>query len=348
MKTRSLLTSLLILTGLFAASGGSYALARLLPTPVLAAAPGLPPLTNLNLPSQTQNGYTATLESYYADATRLVFKVRVTGEGGDVGNVNLYDANGDFVNASSGWGPVGDPDPDLSQIEFNPLIPLPSDHFRGQLVFAYVASPGDQETLADFQFELDLPIHPAFAFNPKQTVTANGVEILLDRIVITPAYTQVYLCYIKPSEADWMIGSDVTLRVDSETFGIGTYSLLYDSAYGDGTKGGEPDWKPPIKEGRCVKIGFPVGSKDPRSLTLTIPSLEQSTPEVIPPEDVTIAVEKLKAQGIEMTYKALSHGSTWEFQKLPAGMTQQEAYRKFIEALGYVYSGPWEFSITLK
>ena len=37
-----------------------------------------------------------------------------------------------------------------------------------------------------------------------------------------------------------------------------------------------------------------------------------------------------------------------EYKKLPSGMSEQEAYRKFIGALGYIYNGQWEFNVQLK
>ena len=75
MKTKNWLPQLAILVGLLTLIGGGYALARRLP----ASAPGLPPLSKLDLASQTQNGVTASLDSYYADAMRLVFTVHLTG-----------------------------------------------------------------------------------------------------------------------------------------------------------------------------------------------------------------------------------------------------------------------------
>jgi hypothetical protein len=35
------------------------------------------------------------------------------------------------------------------------------------------------------------------------------------------------------------------------------------------------------------------------------------------------------------------------FKKLPDGMTEQQAYRRFIEALGYVHEGPWVFTVEI-
>jgi hypothetical protein len=341
MKTNNLPTTILVLFALIAATGGGYTLARLVPDSGPAPALALPPLLRLDLPPQTQNGITASIESYYADALRLVFQVRVTGADGWIDRPMLLDQNGEVINSSTGFGPVFGSS--VSQIEYKTLTPISGDRLRGQLQFSIVAAPGNGGTLADFQFDLDIPIHPALTFNPRQTVWANGIEVLLDRVIITPAYTQAYLCYLKPTHADWAIGYDTTVSINGRTAGIQEYGLLYDSEFGDTGKGGEADWAPPIESGRCVKVGFPVGNANPRLMTLIIPTLEQSLPEVIPAESLIAAYQILEAEGIEMEWHTVDNGAYPEYKKLPPGMTEQEAYRRFIEALGYIYPGTWEF-----
>ena len=304
-----------------------------------------PPLTSLDLPPQTVNGYTATLESFYADASRLIFQLRVTGSDdisdGEIGNISLEDEHSDFINASISWGA---PDRNssnviLSQIEFQTVAPLPENHLRGQLLFSYIPPPGEGKATATFRFTLDIPVHPAPNFNPKQSVIASGVEILLDRVVIAPAYTQAILCYNKPTDADWTIYDNTKLKIGDSESEADSYSLLFDSAMD--TKTEEiPGWTPPLKEGRCVKVGFRVGAENPKSLTLTILTLEQSMPEVIPTEQLEAAYSKLLAQGIDMEWHLVDHGANADYKKLPNGMTEQEAMRKFVEALGYVYEGP--------
>ena len=345
MKTKTFLTPLFVLIGLAAAGTSAFFLGRLFLDFEQAPTAWMPPLSRLDLPPQTVNGIKAQVESYYADASRLVFQVRITGGKGFVDYVNLNDESGEFVNASTGFGPG--PDPSLSQIDFNTETPLTGDHFKGQLELSMSAQPGDMERIADFRFDLDIPIHPALTFNPKQTVLANGIQMTLDRVVITPAFTQAYLCYIKPTEADWGIGSDTTLRVDSQVANLTTYGLLFDKSLGDGSKGGELGWTPPVKDGRCVKIGFPVGSADPKSFVLTIPALEQSMPEVISEEDLAISYVRLKEKGIDMEWHQVDHGAYPEFKSLPPGMSEEEANRQFIQALGYVHPGLWTFEVSL-
>ena len=60
-----------------------------------------------------------------------------------------------------------------------------------------------------------------------------------------------------------------------------------------------------------------------------------------------MAYPYLLGQGIDMEWRIVDHGAYPEYKKLPLGMSEQEAYRKFIEALGYVYNGQWEFDIQL-
>lgn len=348
MKKTSHLTAFLVLLTLFAATGLAFALGRRYLNPILPMRPGLPPLSKLDLPSQTKNGYTATIEAYYADVSRLVFRVAVTGEKGSVtlDRFSLKDVNGQEINSSVGFGSNG-ASPFHSIAEFNPLIPLKTERFKGQLAFSVITTMDSPEVIAPFAFDLDLPIHPALSFSPQQTVLNHGVEVLLDRVIITPAFTSAYLCYRKPTEADWVISHESSLRIGNQQAGLSGYSLLFDSDFADGSKGGEPGWRPPVQIGRCVKIGFPAGNVDPTTITLTIPALEQSLPDVIPPKEAVAAQEILKKQGIEMEWHTVDHGAYPEYKNLPPGMSQQMALRKFMEALGYVYRGPWVFNLQI-
>ena len=71
--------------------------------------------------------------------------------------------------------------------------------------------------------------------------------------------------------------SETNLKIGNQKASLNSYSLLFDADYGEGNKGGEPGWAPPVQDGRCVKLGFPIGDENPQSITLTIPTLEQST-----------------------------------------------------------------------
>ena len=45
-------------------------------------------------------------------------------------------------------------------IDFFPLYPLTEEHLNGQLAFEITNPPGDWTHLADFQFDLDIPVYP--------------------------------------------------------------------------------------------------------------------------------------------------------------------------------------------
>jgi WD40 repeat protein len=347
LKIKTLLTPLLVLAGLAAVATSSYFLGRLFLHFEQVPAPGLPPLSRLALPPQSMNGFTAQVESYYADASRLVFIVRVNSEKDEylLDSASIKEAQGQEINAGYGVSPYLEPS--TFMIDFVTAQPLSGDHLNGQLAIK-ITKPGDWTPLADFQFDLDIPVHPELTFDPRQTVWANGLEILLDRVVITPSYTHAYLCYIQPTEEDWVISQDTTLSIDSQVANLGTYALLFDKSLGDGSKGGEPGWTPPVQNGRCVKIGFPVGSAQPKSLLLTIPALEQSMPEVIPEEDLEVAYLRLKEQGIDMEWHTVDHGAYPEFKSLPSGMSEEAAHRQFVQALGYIHPGGWIFELPLE
>lgn len=284
--------------------------------------------TSIIIPPHTVNGYTAAIESYYVDASHVIFQVRITGGGisfGDehffdrIGNTDLYDENGNMLNTSGGWGPAIDPA--LYQFEFSPVTLLKGDRLKGQFAFNVTNAPEYETILAQFRFDFDLPIEPDVRFFPKQTVSANGLDILLDSVTITPTSTQIYLCFQAPSYADWNIGNQSILQIDGQEVTPNYFRLLFDSATGgDRRAGSEPYWTPPVENGRCIKSGFPIGSNKPASFTLTIPQLEKSEPDL------------LVANQFSVDYPSLS---------------EKQAYYKFLEEHGNIYKGPWNFMVEL-
>jgi hypothetical protein len=217
--------------------------------------------------------------------------------------------------------------------------------------------PQNFTSLAEFHFDLDLPLYPAKVLEVMQRVNVDGVEMLLQKVTVTPSFTYAYICYNKPGAgdfSDWGVAYvGTSLRIGEDESTMNTQMLLFDSDIGDPGKGPEYGWKSPITTGRCVKIGFPVGHHNRlETLTLTIPQLEQSIPEVIPDADVRQAQEQLKREGIEIEYVTFTGngggGGGPVIKKKPEGMTDEAAYQRFIEALGYVYKGPWVFTVEIR
>lgn len=280
------------------------------------------------IPPHTVNGYTAAIESYYLDTSHIIFQVRLTG--GEItfgnphfydriGTADLYDESGAAINSSGGWGPALDPA--LYQFEFVPLTLLKGERIKGQFAFDLNNAPEYEKMIARFRFDFDLPINPDVRFTPKQVVTANGLEILLDSVTVSPTFTQIYLCFSSPSFADWNIASQSVLQIGDQQANPYNVRLLFDSALGgDKTAGSEPYWAPPVKNGRCLKSGFPIGSSAPTSLILTIPALEKSAPEML-----------------------LNN----QFAADYPGLSAKQAYHKFLEEHGNIYKGPWVFTVQL-
>jgi hypothetical protein len=254
--------------------------------------------------------------------------VRLTGGGisfGDehffdrIGNANLYDESGNMINSSGGWGPAVDPA--LYQFELVPATLLKGDRIKGQFAFDVTNAPEYETILAQFRFDFDLPIEPDVRFYPKQTVSVNNLDILLDSVTVTPTSTQIYLCFQPPSFADWNIGNQSVLQIDGEEVTPNYFRVLFDSAIGgDRTAGSEPYWTPPVKNGRCIKSGFPIGKSNPTSLTLTIPRLEKSVPDL------------LVANRFSVEYP---------------GLSEKQAYYKSLEEHGNVHKGAWVFAVEL-
>jgi DNA-binding CsgD family transcriptional regulator len=280
------------------------------------------------IPPHTVNGYTAAIESYYLDASHIIFNVRITGGEIAFGDEHFYDRierpdifdeYGGLINTSGGWGPALDPV--LYHFELVPTIQLKGDRLKGQFSFDLNNAPEYAKILAKFRFDFDLPINPDVRFYPKQTISASGLEMLLDSVTVAPTYTQIYLCFPSPTFADWNIGNQSELQIGDQKANPDNFTLLFDSVIGgDRRAGSEPYWTPSIKTGRCIKNGFPIGSRNPNSLTLSVTQLEKSEPDIL-----------VKNQ-LLLDYP---------------GLSEKQAYYKYLEEHGNIYRGPWIFKINL-
>ncbi len=137
-----------------------------LPTPLETVRP-----SRIVIPPQNVNGYTAAIESAYADPSHIIFQVRITGGEitfGDehfydrIGSPELFDEDGAMINTSGGWGPAIDPV--LYQFEFVPVALLKGDRLKGQFSFDLNNAPEYEKILAQFRFDFDLPINPDVRF----------------------------------------------------------------------------------------------------------------------------------------------------------------------------------------
>jgi DNA-binding CsgD family transcriptional regulator len=283
-----------------------------------------------SIPPHTVNGYTASIESYHIDVSHIIFQVRLTGNDlapgrtfdiARLGSADIYDEHGNLTNASGGIGPAADPE--LFQFTFVPVTQLKGDRFKGQFAFNLNAgSPDYNRILARFRFDVDLPIYPEVRFYPRQTVSANGIEMLLDSVTVTPVFTQAYLCFQPPGHAPWTPGHGSLLQVAGQEAPLYFSSELFSSLTGSYAGGlSEPYWAPPVKTGSCFKLGFQSGTSNPTSLKLVIPEIENLMPFIQNPDI--------------------------ELSDLYPGLSIQEAYYTYLEEQGATYKGPWVFDVEL-
>jgi hypothetical protein len=296
------------------------------------------------------DGITATIEGAYADPSRVVFIIRFSSKAGNsqFDSTFLADASGEQIIA---YGSILGPIPNETStylIAFYPVDWLNVFQLDGQLSVAFT-SMVDSSQIFKFLFDFELPVHPFLTFNPKKTVSINNVDILVDRVLVAPATTYIYICYPNRNDENWILtGENITLNINKQVSNPNMPSpWLFDSAIINGEQFSELGWAPPNDESRCIKLGFPVGDPHPIFLTLTLPGLENAMTTTISEDKLSAAYEKLLLQGIDVKWHSDEKGTFLKYNKLPDGLTEKDAYHEFMKALGYVHEGPWIFRIWL-
>jgi len=322
----------------------------------------VPTLSALDM--ETIGSLTAILKWAYADASRTAILIHFDGwqENYGVSQVLVTDDSGAEVSMGYGAGGSGGGDPAdyLLTLSISPAYMAERTELKLHLdlqVSSYTFT--QPQPLASFHFDLDLPVYQARTATPGTSVIVNGIEMQVVKASVTPSYTELTLCYQKPSHgnsSDWLLGSGTGVTINTNSSILNGFRLLSDPDYGGYTgKGTPPADLPFMDDGRCVQVDFPIGDlaeTGPTVITLNVPYLEKSMPEVIPDDQLQPALEKLKAEGIDMTVYTSSSsggggGGGWTFNSKPEGMTDEQAYQKFLNALGYIYDGPWVMEITV-
>lgn len=350
-----------------------------LPTPIASASqatviPGSTPV------SQTEGAYTMALLSAYADANRVVFSLQLQGwknyslQKGFYYDYDLADQTGQPLDIPTVNNSI-DPESHILTLQFSPITALRAERFTGKLNLSVQEDAFSNSPTQAFHFDFDLPVYKAALLTINQNVTANGLEMRIEKAEISPSYTKIDLCYAKPDAGDWYI-SNASLQAGSNQTDADNLSnapimldtdhvpdpdnMADDFPYAAGDmirKEHQTVGLPGTKHFICTQIGFPIGSQDqPETLTLTIPELWFSPENDISDADLKTAQDKLKPQGMEFTFDIEStHGNgfggggrIFNVHKKPAGMTDDDVFRAFYDALGHYRTGPWVFTVPLK
>ena len=293
------------------------------------------------LASQENGDIRVTLLQAYADTLRAAVVLRI--EGGQPGAYpELILTDPQDLQFNTAYSVDVDPaDPNLLAASFTfgdsyngsfaDLNSMPEGRFVGNLVVKTDPWGADSQS---FTFKLDLPLYPVTTRLVNQAVTSNGIEIRLQKIETTPSYSQAHLCYQLPTpNGDWYIDIQTT------TLQIGDVTTTSNSM----------EWVDAPENNRCLIVGFLLGSnREDEPFTLTINGLRQTSPEVIPDDQIQMAREKLRLQGIEMDWITFSGtgggGAGPQITQKPEGMTDNEVVDRFYDALGYWFSGNWVFN----
>jgi hypothetical protein len=189
------------------------------------------------------------------------------------------------------------------------------------------------------EFNFRVPVLKGIEIPVNQAVEANGVKMRLESVTVNRSHTDVTLCFDMPSKQDWQL-LKATIRIgDSEEY---PYSSASNAISGN-IKG---DYGLDAPE-RCTELGFDAPyDGNATVINVTVPYLITSVPEVITPDRVESANEKLKAQGIEFEYINLDHGGNVGVIKRPEGMPDWEVYPLIWDALADRYEGPWMFTVN--
>ena len=343
-----------------------------------------PELTPTVLGSQTQGDVTVSLDWVFVDALRTGVGYTITGlsDVPDAtvlqGMIGLKDDQGKWVGgagigSSSVERVAGQPGVLRGTYSVGYLEPLTQPEARFQLEITldgtreneWIAAfpippeatpypPGvfpprlPDRLIGTYSFDFTAPVYPLTVYNNIPAVMANDLEIQVVRVEATPSMSTVMLCYAKPSGKDWWINRAV-IKNGSEEASLTSGTLIYDRDFNHQNtqiaRWAVPPEFEDVEHGRCVTLSFLLGQGNPsENMTLTIPQLEISPPEVVPEAELQVAQEKLNAMGIEMTsevWRSSGGGGGVTFTMLPEGMSQETAYQKYMDALGYVYAGPW-------
>lgn len=320
------------------------------------------------LAAQQIGAVTVTLNWAYADESRVAIGLTVRGLQSPAGvkpsflinPITFGDDHGTFfgLNGSSQSTELRPAEPgtvDVTAISYQPLtanqpLHLTIDVKLGDTTVPVTLpdatprpGPAPLVTVAplgDFQFQIDLPVYEGTLIRAGQSISANGVTLMLQDIHLTPSYAEARMCYQLPDQSDWQIESHLQIG-SAPTISQTAVRLTTDKANLNNARGQ-----------RCVLIDYPASYLNTTGpLTLTVDALHTSLPEIFPAEAVARANASLAAQGIEFEYGIQEHGARLIVTRKPPALSDVEANQIAFQALERAAEkrlvGPWTFSMTM-
>lgn len=157
--------------------------------------------------SQNANGITVRLDRAYADVNRVIvaYTIQVpagfnNSTSGIDGKIALADSQVGSLPMIEGQGLAGgSPHASAGLVTFDAeSLALGTARVDLRLTFPDVRAKAQQQGASDlsggaFAFNFTLPVEPGRAIGVNKTVIANGVPVTLDRVVVSPSETRVYI-----------------------------------------------------------------------------------------------------------------------------------------------------------
>ena len=319
------------------------------PEPALIYPYYLPLTTKPDIAPQTINGVTVQIDWAYVDESRVALHYTISGL--DWPDGTFWDSmqaritspalTDDAFSGAGGWnhGPVDHGV--ITGTDDRLLKDGAIDAEKHPEVALNVAIPVEGATsVGTFHFSLKVPVLDGIKLEDlNQTVVANNVSMTLKTLVLSPSHAEALLCFQMPSPVDWGLTSS-TITVGGREYPFSGGGDV-PGANGKGFLLTDPE--------RCTSLGFEIPF-DPSlsSITLTVPKLLGSIPEVVTDERVEMANQRLAERGIQMDYVNVDHGGNIEILKQPEGMPDGEIYPLIWDALAEQYEGPWVFHVAIE
>jgi hypothetical protein len=171
-----------------------------------------------------------------------------------------------------------------------------------------------------------------------QTVVSNDVSMTLKSLILNPSHAEALICFEMPSTADWGLFTS-TITVDGKEYPF----------MGGGLAAEDGDLDLALTSPvRCNELGFDiVFDESVTSVTVTVPRLQASVNEVVAPETVAMANQRLADKGIVFDYENIDNGGNFVILQRPDGMSDEELYPLIWDALAEQYEGPWVFTVPI-
>jgi hypothetical protein len=309
----------------------------------------LPLVTKPDIAPQTINGVTVEIDWVYADESRIALHYTISGL--DWPDGTFWDSvqaritsaalPDDAFSGAGGWnhGPVDQGV--ITGIDDQLFWDGAVDAEKHPNIDLNVDIPVEGATsVGTFHFAFNVPVLDGIRLeNLDQTVVANNVSMTLKTLVLNPSHAEALLCFQMPSPVDWGLTAS-TISVGGREYSFSGGGLVQ-GADGKDFLLTDPE--------RCNSIGFDIPFDEAvSSITLTVPKLLGSVPEVVTTERVEMANQRLAERGIQIDYVNVDHGGNIEILKQPQGMPDGEIYPLIWDALAEQYEGPWVFTVPIE